>query len=305
MHNLRHCIVSVGIVIATTAATAQSPHTIRLTRPVAVGHSFHVVATGSMDVVTTMVTGAAVENASTIKLSATFDAVGRVIKVDDVGRPIGIAYTVNECKMNQHGYTSTIIDQGATLIARQGRTQTKFFVKKKRFTELEQQALETVAGMDVYLLTKDDMFGSVHPRNVGERWPINSEAVAMEFQRYTPQKVEPGNITGSTALVELMDFRGQRCQVLRTEFHSIEALPGFEEMPRGTRLKSADIKATTYDLLPVDMQQPRTADKIRIEMDIVFAGMMGGKSVEGRAIGVIESEHTFSAITGAQAAVEP
>ena len=127
----------------------------------------------------------------------------------------------------------------------------------------------------------------------------------MEFQRYTPQEVEPDDIIGSTALVELIDFQGQRCQVLRTEFTSSGALPGFEEMPRGTRLKSADIKATTYELLPVDTKQPRTADKIRVEMDIVFSGRMRGGIVEGRAKGVIESEHTFTAITPAQAAVEP
>ena len=30
-----------------------------------------------------------------------------------------------------------------------------------------------------------------------------------------------------------------------------------------------------------------------------------GRAVEGRAKGVVESEHTFSAITAAQAAVEP
>ena len=305
MHNLQRCVVSVGFVLATTVATAQSPQSIRLTRPVAVGHSFRLVATGSTDIVTTMVTDGRAGRADTVKLSANFDAVGRVIKVDDAGRPIGIAYAITECTMKQHGYTSTIIPRGATLIARQGGTRTKFFVKKKRFTALERQALETVAGIDVYLLTKDDMFGTQHPRNVGERWPISSEAVAMEFQRYTPQEVEPDNITGSTTLVQLIDFQGQPCQVLQTEFHSIGALPGFEEMPRGTRLKAADIRATTYDLLPVDLQQPRSADKVRVEIDIVFAGMMAGKFVEGRSKGVIQSEHTYSAITGAQAAVEP
>ena len=305
MHNLRRCVVSVLVVAATTAAAAESPHTIRLTRPVDVGHSFHLRATGSIDVATTMVTGGRTENAGTVKLSANFDAVGSVIKVDDAGRPIAIAYAVNECKMRRHGYTSTIIPRGATLIARQGRTQTKFFVKKKHFTALEQQALETVAGMDVYLATKDEMFGTEHPRNVGEQWSIDSGVVAAEFQRYTPQKVEPGNIIGMTALLELIDFEGQRCQVVRTEFNSSGALPGFEEMPRGTRLKSVDIKATTYDLLPVDTQRPRSADKIRVEMDIVFAGMIGGRTVEGRSKGVIESEHTYSAVTQTQAAVEP
>ncbi len=305
MHNLQCCVVSVGFVLATTVATAQSPQSIRLTRPVAVGHSFRLVATGSTDIVTTMVTDGRAGRADTVKLSANFDAVGHVIKVDDAGRPIGIAYAITECTMKQHGYTSTIIPRDATLIARQGGTRTKFFVKKKRFTALERQALETVAGIDVYLLTKDDMFGTQNPRNVGEWWPISSEAVAMEFQRYTPQEVEPGNITGSTALVQLIEFQGQPCQVLQTEFHSIGALPGFEEMPRGTRLKSADIKATIYELLPVDLQQPRSADKVRVEIDIVFSGMMAGKSVEGRSKGVIQSEHTYSAITGAQAAVEP
>jgi hypothetical protein len=305
MHNLRRFVVSAGLVIATSTATAQSPQTIRLTRPVAVGHSFRLVATGTTDIVTTMVTDGRTGKADTVKLSADFDAIGSVIKVDDAGRPIAIAYAVNECTMKQHGYTSTIIPRGATLIARQGTTQTKFFVKKKRFTALEQQALETVAGIDVYLLTKDDMFGTDRPRNVGERWPISSDAVAMEFQRYTPQEVEPDNITGSTTLVQLIDFQGQPCQVLQTEFHSVGALPGFEQMPRGTRLKTADIRATTYDLLPVERQQPRSADKIRVELDIVFAGMMAGRSVQGRIQGVIQSEHTFSAITGAQAAVEP
>ncbi len=305
MHYLGCCVVSVVLLAATAAATAESPHTIRLTRPVEVGHSFHVRATGSMDFVTTMATEGRTQKPDTVKLTATFDAVGRVIKVDDVGRPIGIAYAVNECTMKRHGYTSTIIPKGDTLIARQGRTETKFFVKKKHFTMLEQYALETVAGMDVYQVTRDEMFGSDRPRNVGEQWPINSEAVAMEFQRYTPQKVEPGNIVGSTALLELIDFEGQRCQVVRTQFDSTGALPGFEQMPRGTRLKSAEIKVTTYDLLPVDMQRPRSADKIRVEMNIVFSGMMAGRAVEGRLIGAVESEHTYSPITPAHAAVEP
>jgi len=305
VHSLRRCVVSGLLLVAAAVASAESPHTILLTRPVQVGHSFHVRATGSMDIVMTMTTDRRTEKPETTKLTATFDAVGRVIKVDDVGRPTAIAYAVNECKMKRHGYASTIIRRGATLIARKGRTQTKFFVKKKHFTALEQQALETVAGLDGYLLTKDEMFGSDGPRNIGERWPINSEAVAMEFQRYTPQTVDPGNIIGSTALLELIDFEGQRCQVVRTEFNSTGALPGFEQMPRGTRFKSADIKVTTYDLLPVDTQQPRSADKIRVEMEIVFAGTISGRTVVGRAIGVVESEHTYSAITPAHAAVEP
>ncbi len=304
-HLLRRCIITVGLAVATTAATAESPHTILLTRSVEVGHSFHVRATGSTDVATTAVIGGRSQNLGTVKLTATFDAVGHVIKVDDAGRPTGIAYSVNECKMKRHGYTSTIIPPGETLIARQGRSQTKFFVKKMHFTQLEHQALETLAGMDTYQATKDELFGSDKPQNVGDQWPINSAAVAAEFQRYTPQKVEAGDLTGSTALVELIDFEGQRCQVVRTEFHSRGALPGYEEMPPGTRLKSADIKAITYDLLPVDIKQPRSADKLRVEMDIVFAGIQGGQVIEGRAKGVVESEHTFSAITPAQAAVEP
>ena len=305
MHQLRRCIVTVLLAVATTAATAESPHTIRLTRPVEVGHGFHLRATGSVDVATTTVVSGRPQNAATVKLSATLDAVGRVITVDDAGRPVGIAYLINECKMTRHGYTSTIISKGKTLIARQGDKQTKFFVKKTSFTDFERHALETVAGMDTYLATRDQMFGTEQPRNVGEQWPIDPHAVATEFQRYTPQKVKPGDIVGTTVFMELIDFGGTRCQVVRTEITSTGALPGFEEMPRGTRLKSAEINAITYDLLPVDTSLPRSADKVRVEMDIAFAGMQSGQKVEGRAKGVIESEHTFSPITPAHAAVEP
>ncbi len=305
MHTLRRCIVSVGLLVATTAATAEPPYAIFLTRPVEVGHSFHVRATGSTDIATTMVAEGRPEKPDIVNLTVTFDAVGRVIKVDDEGRPIAIAYAVNACTMKRHGYTSTIIRQGATLIARQGRTRTKFFVKKKHFTELEQRALGTVAGVGASMVTKDEMFGTDRPRNVGEQWPINSEAVAMEFQRFTPQQVEPGNITGSTALLDLIDFEGRQCQVVRTRIDCTGALPGFEAVPRGTRLKSAEIKITTYDLLPVDTQQPRSAAKRRVELEIVFSGKTAGRAIEARVVGTVESEHTYSSITPVQAAVEP
>ena len=305
MHHLRLGIVSVLVASATAVATAESPHTIRLTRPVKVGHAFHLKSNCSTDIATTVTTDGRKENAGTIKLTAIFDAVGSVMKIDDAGRAISIAYTVNECTMKRHGHTSTIVPKGATLIARQGKTQTRFFVKKTRFSEFEQLALETLAGMNAYLATKDEMFGSTSPRSVGEQWPINSMAVAAEFQRYTPQKVVPDNIDGTTALLELIDFEGQQCQVVRTQFNSRGALPGFEQMPPGTRLKSVNMKATTYDLLPVDMQQPLRADGARVEMDIVFSGSMRGRALEGHVKGVVEYEHTFSPITRARAAVEP
>ena len=63
--------------------------------------------------------------------------------------------------------------------------------------------------------------------------------------------------------------------------------------------------ATTAATAESETQQPRCADKVRVEMDIVFSGTMRGRTVEGRVKGVVQSEHTFSAITTAQAAVEP
>lgn len=301
----RRCAVAAVFAFA-TAATAQTQHTIRLTRPVEIGHSYHVRATGSTDVATTTVTDGGPEDLGTIKMTATLDAVAEVINVDDAGRPTAIAYVVNECKMKQHTHAATIVPKGETLIARQGEDgQTRFFVKKKRFTDLEQQALESVAAIEVYQVSKDELFGTSDPQAVGGRWPIDAEKLAAEFQRYMTHRLDPGDIEGSTSLVDVIEYEGRPCQVIRTDLDARGPLPGFDQMPQGTRIKTARLKATTHDLLPLDMTQPPVADKLHVELDIVFAGRLGRRTVEGRMTGVIESEHTYTAVTTSQAAVEP
>ena len=140
-----------------------------------------------------------------------------------------------------------------------GDGQTTFFVKQLRLDEIQRVALETVAGLDAYRATKDELFGSSRPRHVGEQWSIDAAELAAEFQPYTAHKVNPQDIEGRTSLVEVIDYEGQDCQVIRTEIAASGVLPTTDRAPPGTRIKEASIKAQILELLPTDSSQPRLA----------------------------------------------
>ena len=297
--------VCVGLAFATRPVAAQAEHTIVLTRPVAVGDRFHVSAESSMDIDMTVVTGGRSENVTKIQMSVTFDSAAQVIKIDELGRPIGIAYTINECTVTRHGRTTNLIPEGATLIARLGAGETTFFVKKMRFDEMQRAALETVAGLDGYRATKDQLFGSSRPRRVGEEWSIDVVALAAEFQPYTAHKVSPEDFKGRTSLAEIIEYEGQTCQVIRTKIVSRGVMPTSDRAPPGTRIKEASIEAQILELLPIDSSKPRLADKLKLRMHAVYTGRARGQAMEARMKASIESQHTFSRAETSQAAANP
>ena len=297
-----------------TAASAQTQHQIKLTRPLEVGQKLRVRSDGSFKVTITATTGKQPKELKTVSFTVNFDSVAEILKVDEHGRPVRVAYTINECFMTKRGHRSDIVPKGATLIARQGRDQkTIFFAKKssppggaRHFDELMLKALELTAGLESSVATDDELMGSSQPRRVGEEWPINSEAFAAYFQGVTPRKVGPENILGNVKLMRIMDHKGQPYQVIRTVLDARGLLPRSDRFPAGTRLKDAEFRIELSYLLPVDERLPRVADSMKTDIDATFFGFPGSQGAEGRLKGHIEARHHYTPLPSpATAAADP
>jgi hypothetical protein len=300
-HRLGYWISAALAACGTTATRAE--HTIKLTRPMEVGQKLHVQAKGSAEVSTTVTMGGEPQDLGAVSFSVRFDSVAEIIKVDRFGRPMAVAHTINECVMIRRDRPSLIVPPGATLIARRGTGETTFFVKKRRFSDVQKLALEVAAGLDDYGMTDDELFGSSQPREVGGQWPINAEALAAEFQKYGTHRVNPDLISGTTSLVGIINQDGRPCQIIRTVVIAEDALPGRNELPPGTRLTDANLHLETHDLLPVDETLPGLGEAMKVEMDIAFSGMLGAQRADGRITATISAQRDYKPLSASRATV--
>ncbi len=179
------------------------------------------------------------------------------------------------------------------MIARKRGSEMSYFVKKRKFTDMELRALEAVAPLETYRSTDDELFGTKVARRVGEHWPVNAEEVAQEFRKMTGSVVPASGIRGAVSFEEIREHQGLDCQLIRTELLVFNALPGLGKLPAGTRLKSASLKVQSYELLPLELDLPPVADWLSLDMAAVLTDDSQQKPIDIEITGLIKAQHEY------------
>ena len=89
-----------------TGANAQTQHEIKLVRPLEVGQKFRVRSDGSFKVTITATTGKRPKELANVSFTVKFDSVAEILRVDEHGLAVRVAYTINECFMTKRGHRS-------------------------------------------------------------------------------------------------------------------------------------------------------------------------------------------------------
>ena len=295
-------IAVVAVACVAAGAGAETPYDIKFTRPLEPVQRIHVVAEATIEVSTTADMGDGPQEIGSIKMKVKLDSIAQVMKVDEHGRPTAIAHTITECTMIRGGRPSMIVPAGDTLVARQRSGKMTFFVKNRRFNQLQQMALEAVAELDGYWATEDELYGSSQPRGVGEQWPINAEALAAELGRLAHRESRAEDIRGTTSLVRVQGFNEQPCQVISITIDARGAIPGIDQLPPTARLKSSRMQIQHFKLLPTDESKHDLADSTTIEVEILFSDSLGSQPAEGRVAAHIETSHRYEPVPDRTAA---
>ena len=287
------------ILAATAGADAQETYTVKLTRPLRVGWRMQMWSEASQEMTLTIMMGGRSEQVESSKLSVTFESLATIVEVDGDGRAILVTHKVRASELIHDGIPSEIVAPGTKVTARRGHGQTIFEVDGQRVDPSVQQALELVAGLDTDGATDDELFGTKQPAQVGKEWPIDTEAVAREFQRYTSKKVRAEDVSGTGKLVDFTEQDGVPCQIIHTRLTARNALPGAGLLPPGVQLKKAKLAVHMYDLLPLDDRRPVLGEAMSMDIEVVFTGRMGerGVAMDARVAAKIEGRRDYSMLS--------
>ncbi|MCH8344177.1 MAG: hypothetical protein IH983_09325 [Planctomycetes bacterium] len=293
-------LAAASVVLACLAAPAyaQEKYSISLDRPLQVGQKMHVWGEGSQEFTVTATMHGRSQPPEATQSSISFESVAEVLEVDDAGRATRVAHTIRKCEMISDGRAVVIAPKGARLTARRGNGQTIFHVNGTTVDLQQQLMLEVVAGLDTERDTRDELYGTSQPRALGEQWPINADAIAKEFQRYTSTTVRTQDISGTTRLLKVIEHQGEPCQVLHTRLSAQNALPGIGMLPPGVQVKKAKLTAHFYHLLPVAEDRPASGEALTMNIDVVFTARIGpqGARVDTRVSGQIQGRREYTPI---------
>lgn len=292
-------IVATGIGLVAAAACSvaggqpNEAYQIKLSRPVAKGHQYHFVAESVVQMTTTADTGRGARQLVSIDMTVRMDSEVQVLAVDGFGRPSAVAHVINECVMVRHGVPTVIVNPGETLIARQQGFEMHFFVKKKRFNDIHQIALESVADLAAYGADDDRLYGTDEPRRFGDHWRINAAAVAADLRRVSRHELGAENVAGTVSLLGFKNLGGLPCGVVGIDMVARGGVPGVGDLPPGSTLEDAVLQTRHYKLMPLDTTLPIPADETMIDLEITFRGRLAAQPAKGKIASHVQTRRQF------------
>ena len=289
------CISLVSLLLAglSNSAVGAQDYSIQLVRKATVGEHYGIVANGSQEqLINLSVSGEAMPpQAETTKVSIT--AAGEVLALTPAGREKKARFVIEKAVVAEAGPWTQLLPPGTEVVAEQSDAKTEYLVGGVPATSEVAKALD-IAGIE---LTGDDsvndeqIFGTKERKRAGEAWPIDSTAAAAGLAKKSVM-VEPGNITGTSTLAEIVKAGNQDAlRITGTMAMKHVTMP----LPPGLAVQSGEFHATFSGIFPVD--PTKRVNHSGMVMDGKF--VCGGKSGDNEMAMTItmkqSKDTTFSA----------
>jgi hypothetical protein len=264
-------------VCANEKTAASADYEIKLVREGAVGSSFRVNATGSSEeAVETTVDGQTTPVKSE-KYSVEIVVVCEVLAKATPEHGAKNKLIVEKMNMTQQDQTEKLLEAGTEVIEERISGATQFSVGGKPVAEKVAKAFAAVgfSMKDFGSANDDDIFGTKGRKKVGDSWPINSTAAANDFSKDV-FPVKPENISGSTAVKELVTVGNQKCLVISATMAMRDLLP---PAPQGLEAQPGEANAVFSGIFPVDVTKIYTQETGSLDLKVVYSGSQAGKKV--------------------------
>jgi hypothetical protein len=300
-----------GLALCTAMVSAESgeaTHPIKLTRAMAPGQSFDYGGEGMVEqTVNGTIMGQSAPT-NTTRIVVRLKSEMTVDTVDEHGRPTNTTHVVKSGAITENGEVIYEFDAGSKITTAVNGHMTDIDVDGMPAPHHLLDALRLVTSLDGEGPTEDAMYGSTTPRTVGETWPADIAALQAYFQSQMDHPIELEQISGSSTLESVFEFKGQPCAKVSTKLSTDGTIPGLGDLPPGATLEQASMVTSFESLYPQNTELAWVARSGKMDMHLVMdqPGMGRLASKTGIVVNMSMSPATADAMaTVPDGVVEP
>ena len=211
-----------------------------------------------------------------------FAAMAEVLEVDEKGRKVKIAFTVEKFTKIEGSSLTELVPPGKVIIA-DGNQETSYSLQDGSLSTQAQEALVLVIDLaEPGAPSYDEMLGTTEPKQVGESWAVNNTLVAKalegaEGMQSVGVSVKPENVSGVAKIAGLEEIGGIEYLDIRAEIEAELTSSKRLELREGlvAAIDKAILRFGAQGYFPVDHSIPIQATSTTMNMEYVFKGIPG------------------------------
>lgn len=268
----RFAIVT-SVLMSTALASANEAQSIKLTRPEAVGDTYRVKASGSIQ--NALVFKGDGKETSRQQQSLQTELVGdvKVLEVSPNGASTKLSLTVKKLEQTSEGKKRSLLPEGTVVtLGRQGQTPTYQTESGPVANEVAAALVTVIQASDSQGPTDDETFGAKEPKKVGESWPASKEALLKGFERIGPG-FDQASLDGKATLVEVKSVGTTPCTVVRYEATARpDPSKPLQGMPNWAKVTGGQMSIVGSKTSPVDPKQRALTETAEMSMNLKAGG---------------------------------
>ena len=202
---------------------------------------------------------------SVVKLKADVEELAK----DQAGRA-RLKLSIHDLDCTVNGQKVDLGAIGATVVAEYQGEQTVFTgADGKKLPETAQKLLRLVVSIGDQPDADDRAFGTKERKRVGDTWGINRAWAASQLKEVGVQ-VDPGNISGSSQLKELVKDQGIDCMRIDVtmDLREVKGVP----LPPGISLTKSVVNCRMSGLFPLDLTKDKQQSSEGFEAEFLAYG---------------------------------
>jgi hypothetical protein len=221
-----------------------------------------------------------VESENLTDYQVQFAAMAEVLEVDEKGRKVKIAFTVEKFTKMEGSSLTELVPPGKVIIA-DGNS----YRLDGSFGSLSQEeALALIAVAEPSSPLDNEILGTTEPKQVGESWALNNTLIAKTLEvaegiQGEGVSVKPENVSGVAKIAGLEEIGGIEYLDIRAEIEA-ELTGSVAWTGANATIDKAILRFGVQGYFPVDHSIPIQATSIAMNMQLVLKGT--GGYLEGR-----------------------
>jgi len=281
----RKTIITILLALLIPIPAFAQEYIVKFERPAKVGEKYSLSDSGGVSVTQTANDASYPQRvkSETEDYQVQFAAMAEVLEVDEKGRKVKIAFTVEKFTKIEGSSLTELVPPGKVIIAN-GNQETSYSLQDGSLSTQAQEAL-TLSLIDVAepgAPSYDDMLGTTEPKQVGESWAVNNTLVAKalevaEGMESLGVSVKPENVSGVAKIAGLEEIGGVEYLDIRAELEAELVSSARLELRDGvvSAIDKAILRFGAQGYFPVDHSIPIQAISLTMDVQYVFKGIPG------------------------------
>jgi len=256
-------IITIFLALLIPIPAFAQEYVVKFERPDKVGAKYSFSASGGVLKDSTTAVDTEV-NSTTEDYQIQFAAMAEVLEVDEKGRKVKIAFTVEKFTKIEDSRLTELVPPGTVIIADRNQ-ETSYSLQDGSLSPSAQEALTLVIDLaEPSAPSYDELLGTTEPKQVGESWALDNTLVAKALQKYCPES-EAENVSGVAKIAGLEEIGGIEYLDIRAELEAEQCLTRQGVLT----FDKAIVRVGIQGYVPVDHSIPIQAKSAMMNFQVV------------------------------------